>query len=69
MVAVADRLIWGAASALIHRFGENAAAIAAERADNAQARDDPATSVQWYLIMRAVELLEMKTPSPGERVH
>ena len=59
---ISDREIWQAASAMVKRYGEDAATEAAMRADELLAEDDLEGCAVWKRIMRAAEELLAMEP-------
>lgn len=59
--------IWRAADLLVKRHGDDAAMVAAQRADELLARGDIDGQRIWKRILAAVSELQRKTPTAGER--
>ena len=64
-----DMDIWRAAALLIKRHGDDAAMVAAQRADELLAASDFEGSAIWKRIIEAVEELSRTKPAKGERVN
>ncbi len=61
--------IWRAVMVLVARFGNAAATIAAERADDLLDQGDIEGVVVWRRVMGACEQLSRNEPEPDRRVH
>jgi hypothetical protein len=66
---VSDLDIWRAANILVQEHGEEAAIIAAQRADELLAKGDVEGQIVWKRIVRAVAELQKRKPGEGERVN
>jgi len=66
---VSDLDIWRAANILVKEHGEEAAIIAAQRADELLAKGDVEGQIVWKRIVRAVAELQKREPGEGERVN
>jgi len=64
-----DPDIWRAANLLLKRYGADAAAQAAQRADTLLADSDSEGCAIWKRILAAVAELARTTPAEGERVN
>jgi hypothetical protein len=64
-----DRDIWRAANLLLKRYGADAAAQAAQRADELFAEGDSDGHAIWKRILAAVGALTRNKPAEGERVN
>jgi hypothetical protein len=64
-----DRNIWQAALVMAKRYGEDAMLEAAERADQLLDEGDIAGAETWHRILNAIERLQAKAPTEGEKVH
>jgi hypothetical protein len=69
MSVVADLDIWRAANLLVKRHGEDAAIVAAQRADELLAAGDMEGEIVWKRIVGAVSDLLRQTLAPGEAVN
>ncbi len=59
---ISDREIWQTASAIVKRYGEDAATEAAKRADDLLVEGDAEGYAIWRRIMEAVEGLSAMEP-------
>jgi hypothetical protein len=66
---ISDLDIWRAANILLKRRGEDAGAVAAQRADELLAAGDVEGQIVWKRIAAAVEELQRREPRDGERVN
>jgi hypothetical protein len=66
---ISDRDIFAAAKLMIRRYGDDAAAEAAQRADSLLEEGDALGSAVWANITKAIEELLPKAPGPDEVVH
>ena len=64
-----DDDVWRAAGLLIKRHGDDAAIVAAQRADELLAASDFEGCRIWKRILEAVAELTRATPAEGERVN
>jgi hypothetical protein len=67
MASEAD--ILRAASFLIKHFGRYAGVAAAERADQALDRNDPAEESLWLRVMRAISQMQLAQPKDDKTLH
>ena len=66
---VTDVDVWRAATILIKNHGEDAALVAAQRADELLAEGDVEGEKVFKMILEAVRELQRKGPLKGERVN
>jgi hypothetical protein len=66
---VADVDIWRAAHLMMKRHGEDAAIVAAQRADEMLAQGDLEGQTVWKRIVVAIDELNRRRPAPGETVN
>jgi hypothetical protein len=64
-----DRRIWDAAVLFVKRYGNEAMAEAAARADERTEEGDWGAANTWHRILDAIERLLAKAPAEGEKVH
>jgi triphosphoribosyl-dephospho-CoA synthetase len=64
-----DRDVWQAALLIVKRYGDEAMLEASERADQLLDEGDMAGAETWHRILNAIERLQAKAPSDGEKVH
>jgi hypothetical protein len=64
-----DRDIWTAANLMVRRHGDDAAPMAAKRAEELAAGGDVEGYTVWKRILAAVAELTRTTPAKGERVN
>jgi hypothetical protein len=62
---IPEKDIWLAATLMIKRYGDQALAESATRADQLDREGDPGGAATWRLIVRAVEQL-VNTIPPGQ---
>jgi hypothetical protein len=65
----ADLDIWRAADLLVKRHGEDAAIVAAQRADELLAIGDMEGEIIWKRIAGAVNELQRRERTPGEAMN
>ena len=68
-MTVADIDVWRAADLLIKRHGEDAAIVAAQRADELLEAGDVEGQIVFKRIVEAINELQRQTPEPGETVN
>jgi hypothetical protein len=61
--------VWRAANILVKQHGENAALVAAQRADELLAQGDIEGEIVWKQITAAVSELQRKERRPDEKVN
>ncbi len=61
--------VWRAANILLKQHGENAALVAAQRADDLLAQGDIEGQIVWMQITAAVSDLQRKERRPDEKVN
>ena len=64
-----DRDIWTAANLMVKRHGDDAAPMAAKRAEELAAGGDVEGYAVWKRILAAVSELARTKPAEGERVN
>ena len=64
-----DHDVWRAATLLIKRHGDDAALVAAQRADELLVVGDLEGSAVWKQILGAISELVRTKPAQGERVN
>lgn len=66
---IADIDVWRGAELLIKRHGEDAAIVAAQRADELLAQGDIEGQIVFKRIVEAINELQRQKPEPGEPVN
>jgi hypothetical protein len=66
---IPDRDVWAAALLMVKRYGDEAMREAEARAEQFQEDGDMAGAETWHRILNAIERLQAKTPTEGEKVH
>jgi hypothetical protein len=66
---IPDAEIWRAGMAMVKRYGDDAILEAAPRARQLIADGDLDGSTTWQHIGEAIERLQAKGPTEGEKVH
>jgi hypothetical protein len=68
-MTIADIDVWRAADLLIKRHGEDAAIVAAQRADELLEVGDVEGQIVFKRIVEAINELQRQKPEPGEAVN
>ena len=68
-MTIADIDVWRAADLLIKRHGEDAAIVAAQRADELLEAGDVEGQIVFKRIVEAINELQRQKPEPGETVN
>jgi|SRR6185312_3121590 len=66
---ISDEEIWRAALAMVKRYGADATLESAARADQLLEEGDSLAAANWHRILKAIERLQAKAPTEGEKVH
>ena len=66
---ISDLDIWRSAMVMVKRYGDDAMLEAAARARKLIADNDMNGAAMWQHIGEAIERLQAKAPSEGEKVH
>lgn len=69
LMPIDDIDVWRAANILLKQHGENAALVAAQRADDLLAQGDIEGQIVWMQITAAVSDLQRKERRPDEKVN
>lgn len=67
--AIADSDLWRAANLMIERHGDDAALVAAKRADELLAQGDSERQLVWKRILGAINELQRTQLAVNERRH
>ena len=68
-MTIADIDVWRAADLLVKRHGEDAAIVAAQRADELLEVGDVEGQIVFKRIVEAINELQRQKPEPGEAVN
>jgi hypothetical protein len=66
---IADLDIWRAANLMLKQHGEDAAIVAAQRADKLLASGDIEGEIVWKRIVAAINELQRREREPGETLN
>jgi triphosphoribosyl-dephospho-CoA synthetase len=64
-----DRDVWQAAVLLVKRYGDDAMLEASQRAEQLLEKGDMVGAETWHRILNAIERLQARAPTEGEKVH